>query len=144
MRAVPADRGRVQVSMDIDLRTADETGMHIAALQQAHEVDRARTPDGARDVGVVAHGVEELLRRFVAHYAELEETDRVRRVSSLGNHEGDKREAHPDEHPLTVADLARRLRDHDLAGRDVAQKRASAAGLPLSRSASQRGPSLRR
>ena len=124
MAAIPDRRG-VEVPVDVDLGAPDETGVDIAALQHPHEVDRPRAPHGAGNVGIVAHRVEELGGRLVAHDAELEETDRVRRVRALRDDEGDERKAHPDEHALAIADLARGLRHHDLARRQTAHKRTS-------------------
>src|SRR5436309_3270950 len=80
MRAVGADRGGVEVAVAIDFRAADESGLNVAALQQTHEIDRARAPHGSGDVRRIAHGVEELRRRLVADDAELEQADGVRRV----------------------------------------------------------------
>src|SRR2546423_5120988 len=125
MRATRADRGRVQIAVDVDLRASDEPRVDVAALEESHEVDRAGAPHGLRDVGVVTHRVEELRRGLVADDAQLEEADRGRGVRALRDHERDERQAHPHEDPLAVADLARRPRDHDLAGRDVAHRRTS-------------------
>src|SRR5437773_11161945 len=111
MPAIRADRGRVQIAVDVDLRATDEPRMDVAALEESHKVDRAGAPHGPRDVGVVAHRVEELRRGLVAEDAQLEEADRGRSVRALRDNERDEGQAHPHEDALAVADLARRPRD---------------------------------
>src|SRR4051812_706164 len=143
MLAIGADRGRVQVAVTIDLGAADEPRLHIAALEQAHEVERARAPDRAVDVRRIPHRVQKLGRRLVTHHAELEEADGRWRVRTVRHDERDERQTHPHEDVLAVADLARGLRDHDLARRDVGHIGSNICRL-TARSAFQRGPSLRR
>ncbi len=119
VRAVQADGGRVEIPVDVDLGAPDEARVHVAALQQTHQVDRARAPDRARDVRVVSHRVEELGRGLVANDSELEESDGIGCVRPLRDDERDEGQPHPDEDALPIADLARRLRDHNLAGADA-------------------------
>jgi len=119
MLPIGADRRGVEVPVAIDLRAADEAGIHVAALQQPHEVDRPRAPGRAGDVRGVPHRVEQLRGGGVAHHAQLEQADRVRRMGPLGDDERDERQPHPDEHDLAVGDLPRGLRDHDLPRGDV-------------------------
>jgi hypothetical protein len=95
MSAIVADRGGVEIAMPIDLRAPNEAGLHLATLEESHEVDRARAPDGARDVRRIAHGVQELGRGLVAHDPQLEEADGIRSVRALRQNEGDERQAHP-------------------------------------------------
>src|SRR5207244_6827109 len=111
-RTLPsAVRGRVEISRPVDLGPADEAGLYLAALEHAHEVDRPPAPGRPGDVGVVAHGVQELASGLVANEAKLEEADRLRRVRLFRDDERDQRKPHADGDTFAVADLARGLRD---------------------------------
>ena len=111
LRPAPvADIGRVQVAEPVDLGAADEAQVHQPLLEQRHDLERARAPEGARDVRRVAHGHQRLGRRLIAHDAVLEEPDGPGRVRALGEGERDQRQAHAHEDDVAVADLAARPR----------------------------------
>jgi len=59
-RAIVADGGGVEIPVSIDLSAPDEARLDLATLQESHEVDRARAPDGASDIRRIAHRVQEL------------------------------------------------------------------------------------
>jgi hypothetical protein len=109
-----ADVRSVQVAEAVDLGPADEAEIDGSLSQERHHVAHAGRPDGADDVGRVAHGGEKGLRRPVPHQPQLEEPPGCRSVGAASHAVSENRQPHADEDQLAVPDLPGRHRDHQL------------------------------
>ena len=109
------DVGGIEVAVTVDLRGAEEAQIDQPLLEEPHHIDGPGAPEGARDIGGVAHGHERLGCRPVADDPVLEEPDGSGGVDALGEGEGDQRQAHADEHHVALADLPPGGDDHQLA-----------------------------
>ena len=78
------DAGRVQVTVTVHLSRAHKAQSDPAGLKQAHDLEQASGAGGSRNVGRIAHRVQELGRGFGPDEAVLEKPHRRRRMSLLG------------------------------------------------------------
>src|SRR5439155_994760 len=94
-RAAAAGPGGVEIAERIDLRPPDEPNVHPSLLQQAHDVIEPEARDRAGDVGWIAHGVDEGLRRPIPDDAVFEQPDGIGRMGSFGEPEAQQGKAPP-------------------------------------------------
>ena len=113
-----ADKGRVQVAVLVDLRSAHEADIDIAALQQQQHVGAAEHHIRALGAALVVGRRRKLAGLDEgADDAALEQDREARTVQSLRQRRGKQRNADAGEHDLPVLKLARAQDRQHFGGR---------------------------
>src|ERR1051326_6439365 len=89
--------------------------MHSPRLQQAHHAEHVQALGCTENIWRISHGVNQFRRRRSANHTILEQTNCVRSMSLLGDHERDQRQSHADKYDLAISNLTRCAGHHELA-----------------------------